>query len=302
MQNYRQYVLPAAIILGLLFHKVCAALAFLVPWLIFTILFLTFSAFEIRKLRVQRLDILLLAYQVAMAAGCYLIITHTVGNKTIAEGVMMASLCPVAASSTVVACMLGADRRTMTGYSIFGNLGIAAIAPLFFTLIGDHPEQSLGTSYLLMLGKISPTLALPFFLVLAMQLLLPSVNKAVARYSGWSYYVWALALLLTIGQTIHFIFDHGSGHWDIIAWLGGLSLVFCLGQFCLGRMLHPSLGNRISGGQLMGQKNSAMGIWMCGTFLDPLSSVFMAFYSVFQNLHNAYQIGRIKKTSPQTTT
>lgn len=295
MKKYRQYVLPAAIVLGLLLHKVCATLAFLVPYLIFTILFLTFSAVDLRKLRLTKLDVLLLVWQTAMAAGCYLLITHMGGDKVVAEGVMMASLCPVAASSTVVACMLGADRRTMTGYSIFGNIGIAAIAPLFFTFIGDHPEHSLAASYLLMLGKISSTLVLPFVAALVLQVLLPKVNDGVARYTGWSYYVWAVALLLTLGQTIHFIFDHGEGHWDTIAWLGGLSFVFCIGQFLVGRLLHPAFGDRVSGGQLMGQKNSAMGIWMCSMFLTPLSSVFMAFYSVFQNLFNAYQISRMKR-------
>lgn len=297
MRKYRQYVLPVALVVGLLLHKVCAAMSFLVPYLIFTILLLTFTAVELRRLRPRRMDFILLAYQISMAAGCYLLITHCGGNKTVAEGVMMASLCPVAASSTVVACMLGADRRTMTGYSIFGNLGIALVTPLFFTLIGDHPEHSLGASYLLMLGKISSTLALPFLIALALQLFLPKVNDAIAKRTGWSFYVWAVALLLTIGQTIHFIFEHGEGNWDTIAWLGGLSLVLCIGQFFVGRRVHPWLADKISGAQLMGQKNSAMGIWMCGMFLQPLSSVMLAFYSVFQNLFNAWQIARHNKTN-----
>jgi hypothetical protein len=33
-----------------------------------------------------------------------------------------------------------------------------------------------------------------------------------------------------------------------------------------------------------------MGIWMANTFLTPLSSVFLAFYSVFQNVWNAWQL------------
>lgn len=288
--GYRQYVLPAAIVLGLLLHNVCASLAFLVPYLIFTILLLTFTAVDIRRLKVQKLDLWLMAYQVVVAAVAYLAIALPGGDKTIAEGAMMGALTPVAASSTVVACMLGANRQTMTGYSIIGNLLIAVVAPLFFTLIGDHPEHSLGASYLLMLGKISSTLALPFFIALALQLVWPRANNAVARYTGWSYYVWALAFFLTIGQTIHFIFKNGQGHWYIIAWLAALALVFCILQFALGRKLGRHYGDPVSGAQLMGQKNAAMGIWMCNTFLSPLSAVFMAFYSIFQNLYNAWQI------------
>ncbi len=294
MQFIKKYILPIAIVLGLLLHQVCARLSFLVPYLIFTILLLTFTAVDLRKIRVKRIDLLLLGFQTCMAAGGYLLLSHTGCDKVLAEAVMMASLTPVAASSTVVACMLGANRETMTGYSIIGNLGIAVAAPLFFTLIGDHPEYSLGTSYVLMLCKIGSTLALPFLVVLVLQLVLPRVNGWIASVNSWSYYVWAVAFLLTIGQTMHFIIDKGRENWHLILIMGGIAFVFCIGQFILGRQVHPHYGDKVSGQQLMGQKNSAMGIWMCNTFLMPLSSVLMAFYSVFQNLFNSWQIARYK--------
>ena len=229
-----------------------------------------------------------------MAAGCYLLLKHTHCDKTLAEAIMMAFLTPVAASSTVVACMLGANRETMTGYSIIGNLGIALAAPLFFTLIGDHPEYSLGTSYMLMLVKIGSTLALPFFLALVLQILLPRVNARIASVTSWSYYVWAIAFLLTIGQTMHFIIDRGHDNWPLIVTMGICAFVFSIGQFLLGRQLHHHYGDLISGAQLMGQKNSAIGIWMCNTFLMPLSSVLMALYSIFQNLFNSWQLAHNK--------
>ena len=45
MQKYRSYVLPVAILLGLLFHGVSVQLSALVPWLIFTILLLFSRSF-----------------------------------------------------------------------------------------------------------------------------------------------------------------------------------------------------------------------------------------------------------------
>ena len=295
MARFKQYVLPVAIVLGLLFHGICGRLAFLTPWLIFTILLLTFTAVDLRRLRPTRFDFTLMAYQFVAATACYLGVRLFGGDKIIAEGLMLGALTPVAASSTVVSCMLGARRETVTGYTIFGNLMVAAVAPVFFTLIGEHPEHSLGTSFLLMLGKISSTLALPFFIALLMQILLPKVNSVIARRTSWSYYVWALALLITLGQTIDFIYIHGSGHWYIIIWLGALSLLFCAFQFWLGRKIGRRFGDVVSGAQMTGQKNSAMGIWMAGNFLNPLASVFMAFYSVYQNFYNAYQLSRLKR-------
>ena len=295
MQRFRPYVLPVAIVLGLLLHRWCAMFSFLVPFIIFCILLLTFTAVDLRRLRMTMLDLWLILFQIVVSTSCYLAITLLGGSHIVAEGVLIGVLCPVASSVAVVACMLGANRETVTTYTIVGNLMVAVVAPVAFTLIGDHPEMGLWNSFLLMTSKIASTLALPFFLAALLQFMLPSVNNFIARYKGLGFYLWAVALLFTLGQTIDYIFLNGEGNWASIAWLGGLSLLFCIIQFGFGRWLGRRYGDVIGGGQLLGQKNSAMGIWMANTFLTPLSSVFLAFYSVYQNLFNAWQMAQMKK-------
>ena len=295
MQRFRPYVLPVAIVLGLLLHRWCAMFSFLVPFIIFCILLLTFTAVDLRRLRMTMLDLWLILFQIVVSASCYLAITLLGGSHIVAEGVLIGVLCPVASSVAVVACILGANRETVTTYTIVGNLMVAVVAPVAFTLIGDHPEMGLWNSFLLMTSKIASTLALPFFLAALLQFMLPSVNNFIARYKGLGFYLWAVALLFTLGQTIDYIFLNGEGNWASIAWLGGLSLLFCIIQFGFGRWLGRRYGDVIGGGQLLGQKNSAMGIWMANTFLTPLSSVFLAFYSVYQNLFNAWQMAQMKK-------
>lgn len=294
MQRYRPYVLPAAILLGLLLHGFCARLSFLVPYIIFTILLLTFTAVDIRRLRLSPLDWWLMAFQVVVSTGCFFLVKLLGGDSIIAEGVFIGVLCPVASSVAVVACMLGANREIVTTYTIVGNLMVALVAPIAFTLIGEHPELGLLQGFLLMLGKIASTLALPFFIALALQLWWPKANGFVARYKGMGFYLWALALFFTLGQTIDFIFLHGKGNWSSIIWLGVLALLFCILQFSIGRRLGKRYGDVIGGGQLLGQKNTGFGIWMANTFLNPLASVFLAFYCVYQNLFNAWQMARTK--------
>ena len=295
MQRFRPYVLPVAIVLGLLLHRWCAAVSFIVPYVIFCILLLTFSSVNLRRLRVTLLDVWLMLFQIVVSTGCYLLIKLFSGNDIIAEGVLIGVLCPVASSVAVISCLLGANRATVTTYTIVGNLMVAVVAPIVFTLIGHHPELGLWQGFLLMLGKIGSTLALPFFLALALQLWLPKANAFIARYNILGFYLWATALLLTLGQTIDFIFLHGNGNWYNIIWLGALSLLFCVIQFGTGRWIGRRYGNRIGGGQLLGQKNSAFGIWMANTFLNPLASVFLAFYSIYQNVFNAWQMAQQKK-------
>ncbi len=290
MQRIRPYVLPIAIVLGLLLHKWCAIFSFLVPFIIFAILLLTFTAVDLRKLRFSMLDLWLMLFQIVVSTGGYTLITLLGGSHIVAEGLLIGVLCPVASSVAVIACLLGANRETVTTYTIVGNLMVALVAPVVFSLVGDHPELDIVDSMLLMFSKIGSTLALPFFLAVLLQLLLPKANALLARYNALGFYLWAIALLFTLGQTIDYIFLNGEGNWSSIIWLGGLSLLFCVVQFATGRWLGKKYGDVIGGGQLLGQKNTAFGIWMANTFLSPLSSVFLAFYSVFQNVWNAWQL------------
>ena len=294
----RQYVLPIAIILGLLLHEYCAAFSVVVPYVIFTIILLTFTAVDITKLRFKPLFVWIILFQVVVSIGGYALLKLLGVNEIIAEGVLIGVLCPVAAAVAVVSTMLGADRNTVTSYTVIGNLVVSVVAPIYFSFIGVNQDVPFLESFLHILRRIGTVIGLPFFVALALQLLWPKANKAISRYKGLSFYLWALALFLTLGQTIHFIFLNGKGNWDSILWLGISALLFCIIQFGLGKWIGHKYGDTIAGGQLLGQKNSAMGIWMANHYLHPLASVYLAFYSVFQNLFNSWQIwyyGRHKK-------
>ncbi len=295
MQKIRSYVLPIAIVFGLLLHEYCAAFTVVVPYIIFSIILLTFTAVDIHKLRFKPLFVWIILFQVVVSIGGYGLLKILGINEIIAEGVLIGVLCPVAASVAVVSTMLGADRNTVTSYAVIGNLVVSVVAPVYFSFVGQNQDMPFLESFLLILKRIGTVIGLPFFIALALQLCLPKVNNFISRYKGLAFYLWAVALFLTLGQTIDFIFLHGKGNWNSIIWLGILSLFFCVVQFGTGRLIGRHYGNRIGGGQLLGQKNSAMGIWMANTFLTPLAAVFLAFYSVYQNIFNAWQMAHQKK-------
>ena len=295
MQKLRSYILPIAIVLGLLLHRFCAAFSVVVPYLIFTILLLTFTAVDVRKLKFSPMFVWILLFQIVVSISLYALLKAVGVSPVVAEGVMMAALCPVASSVAVVSCMLGADRQTVTSFTIIGNLVMSVVAPAYFTLIGVHPEMTFMASFLSILKRVGVVIGLPFFVALALQLWLPKANGFLARYKGLSFYLWSVALLFTIGQTIDFIFLHGDGHWSVIAWLGLVSLLFCVVQFALGKWIGSRYGDIIAGGQLLGPKNTAMGIWMANHYLHPLTSTVLAFYAILQNLFNSWQIWRHEK-------
>lgn len=290
MQKYRSYILPAAILLGLLLHTWCAALAFLAPYFIFLILLLNFSAVNIRELHISKLSLWIMLFQVVVSLGGYYLTLAISHNDILAQGVLIGVLCPVASSVVVIACMLGANRKTVTAYTIVGNIMVSIVAPLYFSHIGVQQDLTFWMSFLMILKKIGPTIALPFFVALALQFCLPKVNDFLSGYKNITFYIWAFLLFVTLGQTIDFIFINGAGKVFTILILGALSLLFCIIQFAVGKWMGKHYGDSMAGGQLLGQKNTAMGIWMANTFLNPLASVFLAFYSVWQNVFNSWQL------------
>ena len=62
-------------------------------------------------------------------------------------------------------------------------------------------------------------------------------------------------------------------------------------QYTVGKaMSRKVLGESVTIGQALGQKNSSISIWMIQAYLNPIASVSQAAYSIFQNIFNALQV------------
>lgn len=290
MQKYKSLVLPVALIAGYLLREICSVLSMFVPPVIFLILVLTFSGVRLSALRPDKLDLVIASFQTIFSILLYYLLLVTTSSQAIAQGAMMCVLCPVASSVTVVATMLGANPVRTTTYTIVGNLLIVIIAPVYFSIISPTTNISFGQSLLLILTKIAGIIALPYIIILVVQRFIPKLNASISRFKNLSFYLWAFALFVTIGHTADYVVLGWHGEVGTITWLGIVSLIICIAQFVIGKRIGKRYGDRIAGGQILAQKNSAMGIWMLNTFLNPLASVALAFYSIWQNIFNSYQI------------
>lgn len=295
MNKIRDYMLPIAIVLGLIFHEYCAIFKVIVPYLIFAILLLNFVAVDMKKLRFTMLDFWLMAFQITVSLGSYALLKVLHVSEIVAQGVLVGVICPVAASVVVISCILGANRETVTAYTIFGNLMVAVAVPIIFSFVGENQDLPFWQSFVMILRKIGSVIGLPFLIALCFYFACPKINSFLSRFKGATFYIWSVALFITLGQTIDFIFLHGEGNWSAIISLAIASLLYCVIQFGFGRWLGKQYGDKIAGGQLLGQKNTAIGIWIANTYLAPLASVYAAFYSIWQNVFNSWQLWRHDK-------
>ena len=111
------------------------------------------------------------------------------------------------------------------------------------------------------------------------------------QYEWMSILFWSCALMINMSATAYSIFTRGNAFVGEIISMLVLALIMCCLQFSLGNWIGRRFGEKIVGAQGIGQKNTALGIWMAYTyFSNPLTTIYAAAYSVFQNLYNSMQM------------
>jgi len=119
---------------------------------------------------------------------------------------------------------------------------------------------------------------------------MPKVHKQIANRQSLSFYLWALALIIVVGNAVSFIMQEPADKIPEMVVIALVSLVACCLQFYIGRKIGRRFGDKISGAQGLGQKNTVLAIWMALTYLNPISSVGPAAYVAWQNTINSIQL------------
>ncbi len=294
MQTARTVALPVAMVLGVLFHDFFDRLGDLPPYLIFCMLFINFSKVSVKDLKIGKMHWILLVFQIMVGTGIYLLLCRF--DMVVAQGMMICVFAPTAMASVVIAGMLGANVTTMATLCLVSNVGIAFAAPVMFAAINIHPEPAFIHSVLAILLKVGPVLLFPLAAAWLVGWLRPRWNAAIRNNQIVSFWLWAVSLTIVMGRTVNFIIAQPRSSYATEIILAAGALAICLAQFALGRRLGRLCGDKIAGGQSLGQKNTVLAIWMAQTYMDPLSSVAPATYVIWQNVVNSLQLWKLKKS------
>lgn len=269
------------------------ALGIVQPALIFMMLFLTFCRVSPRELRLCGWHGRMLLVQGGLFTALALVVMHLPdgGWRVLLEGAMLCLICPTATAAAVITRKLGGDVAHVTTYTILINTLCAVLIPLLTPLV--HPEGDMGflSAAALIMREVFPLMLLPLAAAMLLRYLLPSLHRRIASWSEASFYLWAVALTLALAVTTRSIV-HSTVGLDTQLGLVGVSLVCCLLQFGLGRRIGSHYGDRITGGQALGQKNTVFIIWLGYTFFTPVTAVIGGFYSIWHNLINTRQLYR----------
>lgn len=284
-QKIKPWMLPGAMISGLLFHDFIDRIAFLAPYLIFVMLLITFCKVRPSEFRVSGLSWSLLGIQLAGSVAVYLALLPL--SEDVAQGAFICVFCPTATAAPVITGMLGGSVPRLVTYSIVSNTAAAVLAPGLFTWIGGGDGGGAAFTFFesvsMIAARVVPLIVAPLLLAFILLAFTPRVHKAIATRQSLSFYIWALSLFIVVGRAVSFILSEPSSKIPEMVMLGVAAGVVCVLQFYAGRRIGAKWGDRIAGAQGLGQKNTVLAIWMALTYLNPIASVAPAAYVAWQN-------------------
>lgn len=288
-QRIKPWILPLAMVFGLLFHTLIDTIAFLAPYLIFVMLLITFTRVKPSEFRITRLSWGLLAVQILGSMAVYFALLPL--GSDIAQGGFICVFCPTATAAPVITGMLGGSVPRLATFSIVSNAAVAILAPILFTLIGPAEiEVGFISTLSTISAKVVPLILLPLAAAFALLRFAPKVHAQIAQRQSLSFYIWAVSLFIVVGRAVSFVMHEPSGMVPEMLCLAGVSLAACCAQFFIGRRIGARCGDKIAGAQGLGQKNTVLAIWMALTYLNPIASVAPAAYVLWQNTINSAQL------------
>lgn len=292
LKTIKEWALPIAMLTGALAYPIFTRLSFLTPYLIFTMLLLTFCKIAPRDLKVKPLHLWLLLIQLGGALLIYKICSPF--NPIVAQGAMVCIICPTATAAAVITQKLGGNAASLTTFTLLSNLSVAIVVPILFPLIEPHPGLHFLSAFLIIASKVFPLLICPFLAAVLLQKLTPKVHARLLSHHESAFYLWAVSLTIVTAKTVHSLLNFpADGATEI--WLATSALIACCLQFILGKTIGSLYADRISGGQALGQKNTILAIWMAHTYLNPITSIAPGSYVLWQNIINSWQLWKKRK-------
>lgn len=287
----KPWMLPLAMLTGVLFHSAIDKVQFLAPYLIFTMLLITFCKVNPRELKVDVFSLRMLAVQ--MLGGIAVYFAFLPFSDDLAQGAFICVFCPTATAAPVITGMLGGSVARVAVYSIVSNLAVAVTAPaLFEYMSGASTGGEIGfiEGFSTICIKVGPLIILPMLTAFVLLAIAPKVHHAIATRQSLSFYIWAISLIIVVGKAVSFVMKEPDDAIPGMIAIALVSLVLCCALFITGRRIGRRSGDPVAGAQGLAQKNTVLAIWMALNFLNPISSVAPAAYILWQNTINSAQI------------
>ena len=305
IQKLQAWLLAIAICIGCIVYAAFHYLSFLlplkpyvnlgleyvVPWLIFIMLFVSFCKVDVKQMRPRKWHAVLLIIQFVLSVFFIFMIRTSSSDAVVytLEGVLVCVIIPTAAAAAVITGKLGGNESSLTSYMIMSNMSSAVLIPFLFPFITDNGSGFI-EDFLQILPRVFPMIVLPFVTALAVKYYVPKFHYfIVTKCKNLAFYIWATTTITITGEVLRSIVNSKEDG-SFLLFLALVSLIVCFIQFCVGKIVGHFFGQRISAGQAFGQKNMVFGVWVALSYLAPTAAISPGCYVLWQNLVNSFQL------------
>ena len=265
---------------------------YLLPMLIFVMLFFTYCKIEPRELKPRLWHLWLILIQlIEVGVVLWWCMQHEDSKWIpIGEELLACFISPMAAVGAVVTQKIGGNTATATTYTLISSTFTAIMVPWVYPLVEPGINMTFSELFLRILYRVFPTIMAPLVLALLLWWLMPKVKMYIAEKSkDYSFYLWAICTMVNTAQIIRSIVGApGSG--SIVIWIFVAIGIIVFAQFFVGKTIGSVYGDRMAAGQGLAQKNTVLSIWMAMSFLNPTAAIGPGAHLLWQNLFNSWQI------------
>jgi len=265
---------------------------YLLPALIFVMLFFSYCKIEPRELKPRLWHLWLILIQLAEVIVMVLWIRSHPESEwgPLAQACLACFIAPMAAVGAVVTQKIGGNAATATTYTIISSTFTAIAVPLVYPLVAPGIGISFWGLFAKILSKVFPTIMAPLVLALLLKWLLPKWHGFVAEKSkDYSFYLWGICTAINTAQIIRIIVNSPGSVSMVAIICAVVAVIVCL-QFVIGKRIGAFYDDKIAAGQGLAQKNTVLSIWMAMSFLDPQAAIGPGACLLWQNLFNSWQI------------
>jgi BASS family bile acid:Na+ symporter len=260
------------------------ALSFLIQYLLMAMLFLAFLDIEFRPEAFQRSVVWVLAANLAVAFVSYGLLSLVDDNLALAA--FMTAIAPTAISSPVIISMIERRVDYMVSAVLLTNVAMALILPLALpTVVGRVVEISVWQ----VLQPVLIVMFVPLILARLARTLPGRARSLVQRGKSLAFPLWLMCLFIISAKSAEFLQGELAHSGTTVLAVALVSLAICVVNFSAGALLGGAERWQ-EASQSLGQKNNSFVIWVALTFINPLVALGPAFYIVYHNLYNSWQI------------
>lgn len=263
------------------------------PVLVSLMLFLQLNTVAPTDLKFHKWHFILIAVQALLFAVFAFIAagTSSAGGRILLESAMLCFICPTAAAAGVITSKIGGSLPGIMTYTVLSDTLASLLIPLMIPMVHPAADMSFLAAFWAIIKRVFSILVLPCVLAWLIRYLLPGVQRWLAKYVGWAFYVWSVGLVLALSLATGALVTSRIG---LLLTLGiaVVSLVCCIFQFWLGRRVARGYGRveSVTAGQALGQKNTGFIIWLGFRYMTPVTSVAGGLYAIWHNLVNSYEL------------